>query len=207
MLSIVVISFQQEHTTPSNLQLLKLVLQPGWNSDGLKPDDINTRLLFHYGIPLGSMLLACDTIQQIFAVSTRDGRIKLFGKDNTQALLESPDAVPSKFLQFIENQGILLNINAINCIEVWDIDRKLLSHVHDFEEEITCFTVMQHTFYMFVGDSIGNILVLKLDQEPCIIVKMQYRIPLSASHGNASKVAGDNSVMHILPQPTAESKR
>jgi hypothetical protein len=29
----------------------------------------------------------------------RDGRIKLFGRDNTQALLESPEAEPSKFLQ------------------------------------------------------------------------------------------------------------
>lgn len=31
----------------------------------------------------------------------RDGRIKLYGKDNTQAHLESKDAVPSKFLQVL----------------------------------------------------------------------------------------------------------
>lgn len=31
----------------------------------------------------------------------RDGRIKLFGKDNAQVLLESREPVPSKFLQVI----------------------------------------------------------------------------------------------------------
>lgn len=34
----------------------------------------------------------------------------------------------------------------------------------------------------FVGDSGGNITVLKLDQS-CRVVQMEYTIPLSASHG------------------------
>ncbi|KAA8547593.1 hypothetical protein F0562_004022 [Nyssa sinensis] len=181
--------------------------KPGGNLDGLKCDDVSPRLAFHYGIPTGSILLAYDSIQKILAVSTIDGRIKLYGKDNTQALLESTGTVPSKFLQFIDNQGILLNVNTNNHIEVWDIDRKLLSHVHVHKEEITSFTVMHRSIYMYVGDSVGNISVLKLDQGTCSIVQMKYNIPVAASHGNTAEVAGDTAVMCILPQPTAESKR
>uniref|UniRef100_A0A5B7B5H0 Lethal giant larvae (Lgl)-like C-terminal domain-containing protein n=2 Tax=Davidia involucrata TaxID=16924 RepID=A0A5B7B5H0_DAVIN len=181
--------------------------KPGGNLDGLKCDEVNPRLVFHYGIPSGSILLAYDSIQKILAISTVDGRIKLYGKDNTQALLESTETVPSKFLQFIENQGILLNVNANNHIEVWDIDRKLLSHVHVHKEEVTSFTVMQRNAYIYVGDSVGNVSVLKLDQETCSIVQMKYNIPLLASHGNTTEVAGDTTVVCILPQPTAESKR
>ncbi|KAF9614618.1 hypothetical protein IFM89_019595, partial [Coptis chinensis] len=48
---------------------------------------------------------------------SRDGRIKLLGKDITQALLQSNDAVPSKFIQFLENQGILFNVTVQNNIE------------------------------------------------------------------------------------------
>ncbi|KAK9284535.1 hypothetical protein L1049_023710 [Liquidambar formosana] len=180
--------------------------KPGGNSDGLKPNDVNPRLVFHYGIPAGSVLLAYDSIQKILAISTKDGRIKLLGKDNAQALLESNEMVSSKFLQFIENQGTLLNVTAKNHIEVWDINRKLLSYVHVFKEEITSFTVMQHSLYMYVGDSVGNISVLKLDEERHI-VQMKYTIPFSASHGNSTEAAGDIAVMHILPQPMAESKR
>lgn len=181
------------------------IKKPGASLDGLKSSDVEPRVVFHYGVPTGSNMFAYDPTQRILAISTQDGRIKLYGKDNTQALLQSSEAVPSKFLQFLHNEGILLNVTSTNLIEVWDIDKKLLSHVHVCKEEITSFTVMQHTSYMYVGDSAGNISVLKLDQEPCQIVKMKYTIPLSASHGN--EVSGDPAVVHILPQPTAESKR
>ncbi|KAL7231198.1 hypothetical protein ACSBR2_009461 [Camellia fascicularis] len=181
--------------------------KPGGNSDGLKSEDIDPRLVFHYGLPSGSILLAYDSIQQILAISTKDGQVKLYGKDSSQAILESTETVPSKFLKFFKNQGILLNVNANNHIEVWDMDKKFLSHVHVFKEEITSFTVMQLSLYMYVGDYAGNVSVLKLDKESCNIVQMKYCIPLSASHGNTAEVAGDTSVTHILPQPTAESKR
>ncbi|XAR58060.1 hypothetical protein NMG60_11026417 [Bertholletia excelsa] len=177
--------------------------KPGGSSEGLKSEDVNPCVAFHYGIPSGSHLLAYDSVQQILAISTKDGRIKLYGKDNTQAILESPEAVASKFLRFLENQSILLNLNANDHIEVWDIQRKLLSHVHVFKEVITSFTALQHGFYMYVGDSKGNVSVLKLDQEQCNVVQMKYNIPLSAAHGNID-VDGDASVMHILPQPAAK---
>ncbi|XP_065855738.1 uncharacterized protein [Euphorbia lathyris] len=164
-------------------------MKPGGASDGLKSTDVEPRLTFHYGIPSGANMFAYDSIQKILAVSTRDGRIKLFGKDNTQVLLECPEAVPSKFLQ------------------VWDLDKKLLSHVHVFNNDITAFAVMQHCLYMYVGDSIGNVSVLKLDEETSCIDKMKYSIPFSASHGNVNEVSDDNAVSCILPQPTAESKR
>ncbi|XP_050228000.1 uncharacterized protein LOC126677432 isoform X2 [Mercurialis annua] len=149
-------------------------------------------------------MFAYDSIQKILAISTRDGRIKLFGRDNTQVLLECREAVPSKFLQFIQNKGILINVTSKNHIEVWDVDKKLLSHMHVFKQEITSFTVIQHCLYIYVGDSIGNVSVLKLDQETCYLEQMKYTIPFSVSH---AEVSADAAVLHILPQPTADSKR
>ncbi|KAL2522035.1 Transducin/WD40 repeat-like superfamily protein [Forsythia ovata] len=176
-------------------------------SDNIKPDDVNPRLVFHYGIPSGSMLLAYDSIQQILAIATKDGRIKLFGKSGSQALLESSETVPSKFLLFIENQGVLLNVNVNNHVEVWDVDRKCLSYVHNFEKEITSFAAMQHVPYLYAGDSAGTISVLRLDQEKWNIEQMKYHIPLSASHGKTHEVDCEIAVNCILPQPAAESKR
>lgn len=176
-------------------------------SDNIKPDDVNPRLVFHYGIPTGSMLLAYDSIQQILAIATKDGRIKLFGKNGSQALLASSETVPSKFLLFIENQGVLLNINVNNHVEVWDVDRKCLSYVHNFEKEIASFVAMQHVPYLYAGDSTGTVSVLRLDQEQWYIEQMKYHIPLSASHGKTNEVEWDIAVNCILPQPAAESKR
>ncbi|KAG5245445.1 syntaxin-binding protein [Salix suchowensis] len=183
------------------------IKKPGGTIDGLKPSDVEPRLVFHYGIPHGATKFAYDTIQKILAISTQDGRIKLYGRDNTQALLESPEAVPSKFLQFIQNKGILVNVTSKNQIEVWDLDRKVLSSVHVSKEDITSFTVMQSNLYIYVGDYLGNVSVLKLDQESCLFERMKYTIPLSASHGSPAEVSGDTAVLHALPQPAAESKR
>lgn len=181
--------------------------KPGGSSDGLKASDVEPRLVFHYGVPFGCSKFSYDPIQKILAVSTQDGRIKLFGKDNTQALLESNETVPSKFLEIVPNQGILLNVNSKNHIEVWDIEKKLLAHVHVFKGEITAFTVMLHGPYIYAGDSIGNITVFKLDQELYQISQMNYTIPFLASHGNSSEASSNTAVTYILPPPTAESKR
>lgn len=180
--------------------------KPGGTSDGLKPEDLDPRLVFHYGIPSGATLLAYDTIQKILAVSTRDGRIKLFGKDGGQAILQSPDISPSKFLQFLENQPTLLNINVNNHIEVWDLESKCLSYVHDFKKEITSFTAIPYAPYLYIGDSAGNVSVVKFNQEEPTIERMRYYIPFSATHGT-SQVAADTAPVYVLPQPTAENKR
>lgn len=182
---------------------------PGF-SDSLRPDDVNPRLVFHYGIPSGSVLLAYDSIQQILAISTKDGQIKLFGKDGSQALLESSEMIPSKFLLFIENQGILVNVNASNQIEVWDLDRKCLSAFHHFEKEITSFVAMRNGAYLYVGDSSGHVSILRLHEEPCHIEPMKYHIPLSVSYvftGKTNEVGSDIVAKHVLPQQTAENKR
>ncbi|KAK9164913.1 hypothetical protein Scep_000104 [Stephania cephalantha] len=185
----------------------KATKKVGGNLNGLKSDDVNPRLVFHYGIPAGSTALAYDSTQRILAISTKDGRIKLLGTDNTQALLESNEAVSSKFLQFIENQGILLNVTLDNRIEVWDIERKHLSHIHIYKGEITSFGVVRHSLFIYVGDSVGNVSVLKLDPETHHLECMKYNIPFSASHGNTTEFADDNAVIYVIPQPMAEAKR
>ncbi|KAK1305313.1 hypothetical protein QJS10_CPB11g02158 [Acorus calamus] len=176
-------------------------------SSGLKPEDLDPHLAFHHGLPTRPTALAYDPVQKILAISTRDGLIKLYGRDNTQAILQSNEAVPSKFLQFIENQGILVNVNGHNQIEVWDIDGKRLSHVHLFKKEITSFTIMQQSFFIYVGDSHGSISVLKLEREPCNLIHMQYNIPFSASRGATVESAENAAVLYALPQPMAESRR
>ncbi|KAF8405551.1 hypothetical protein HHK36_010458 [Tetracentron sinense] len=180
---------------------------PGGNLNGLKINDVNPRLVFHYGIPPGSISLAYDSIQKILAISTKDGRIKLLGKDNTQALLESNEMVPSKFLQFVENQGILLNVTVQNHLEAKNICQYVIFYYCLGHRQETLSESTKAYDCRYVGDSLGNVSVLKLDQEPCQIVKMKYNIPLPASHGNTTEVAEDTAVMHILSQPTAESKR
>ncbi|KAG9442957.1 hypothetical protein H6P81_018811 [Aristolochia fimbriata] len=181
--------------------------KPASSLSSLRADDVDPRLVFHYGIPAGSSTLAYDPIQKILAISTKDGRIKLFGRDNTQTLLESSESVSSKILQFLDNRGILLNVNVLNHIEVWDIENKQLAHIYDYKDEITSFMVMQRCSFVYVGNASGNVSVLRLDQEPLHLVNMQYHIPSSASHVSTTEDTKDSAIISILLQPLGESRR
>jgi hypothetical protein len=48
---------------------------------------------------------------------------------------------------------------------------------------VTCNYGWKISFGSYVGDYLGNVKVLKLDQESCHFELMKYTIPLSASHG------------------------
>uniref|UniRef100_A0A0E0KU00 Lethal giant larvae (Lgl)-like C-terminal domain-containing protein n=2 Tax=Oryza punctata TaxID=4537 RepID=A0A0E0KU00_ORYPU len=168
---------------------------------GLRAEDVSPRLAFHYGVPADAALLAYDPALHVLAIATRNGQIKLFGRDNTQALLQSPSPVPCKFLRFAEGQGVLLNVN------IWDIDTKKLWYVHPFEKEITAFSVLQNCLYIYVGDSFGNVSLLKLDLGQTCLVDMPYWIPFSESYGSGANVGNEVEVAFVLPQPLAENNR
>ncbi|KAL5215173.1 hypothetical protein ABZP36_004325 [Zizania latifolia] len=175
---------------------------------GLRAEDVSPRLAFHYGVPADAALLAYDPVLHVLAVATRNGQVKLFGRDNTQALLQSPSPIPSKFLRFAEGQGVLLNVNAKNQIEIWDIDTKKLCYVHPFEKEITALSVLPNSLYVYVGDSSGSVSLLKLDLDQTCLVDMPYWIPFSESYGSeANNIGNEVEVAFVSPQPLAENNR
>ncbi|XP_078162449.1 transducin/WD40 repeat-like superfamily protein [Carex rostrata] len=176
----------------------------GGTINSLRSEEVNPVLSFHYGIPLDSSILAYNPIQQIIAIATRNGQIKLFGRDNTQALLQSENAGPAMFLQFMDNQGILLNVNSQNQIEVWDTESRQLLHMHAFNIDITSFTILQQSLYIYVGDRNGEVSVLKFDPTQKKLLEMPYQIPFSKSYGEGAR---EIPVRNILLQPMAESRR
>lgn len=59
----------------------------------------------------------------------------------------------------------------------------------------------------YIGDSSGNVSILRLHKETFSIEPMKYHIPFSVSYGKTNEVGSDIAAKHVLPQPTAESKR
>ncbi|XP_066343646.1 uncharacterized protein [Miscanthus floridulus] len=173
----------------------------------LRAEDVSPRLAFHYGVPADAALLAYDPILHVLAVATRNGQIKLFGRDNTQALLQFPSPLPSRLLQFAEGQGVLLNVNTQNQIEVWDIDAKKLCYLHPIEKAITAFSVLQKSSYIYVGDSSGNVSLLKLDLAQRCLADMPYWIPFTESYGSTASAGNDVEVIFVSPQPLSELNR
>lgn len=170
--------------------------------------DLDPRVVLHYGIPSTASILAVDPIQGLLAVGTLDGRIKVIGGDNIECLLISPKQLPFKNLEFLHNQGFLVSVSNENEVQVWDLECRHLASNLQWESNITAFSVIYGTQYMYVGDEHGSLFVLKYGHQEGKLLHQPYHIPANA----VAEVAGisvpiHHSIVGVLPQPCSHGNR
>ncbi|KAG2310138.1 hypothetical protein Bca52824_021695 [Brassica carinata] len=167
----------------------------------LVTQDLDPRLVAHYGIPSTASILAFDPIQSLLAVGTLDGRIKVIGNDNIEAILASPKQLPFKNLEFIENQGFLVSISNENDIQADSV--KLTLGVKHY-----CIFNPSRTGYMYVGDEYGMVSVLKYNADEGKLLQLPYYVPtdaLAEAAGLSSPI--EYPVVGLLSQPCSKGTR
>ncbi|CAK9173541.1 unnamed protein product [Ilex paraguariensis] len=168
--------------------------------------DLEPRVSVHYGIPSTASILAFDPIQNLLAIGTLDGRIKVIGGDNIEGLLMSPKPLPFKNLEFLQNQGFLVSVSNENEIQIWDLEnRRIASHLQ-WESNITAFSVIYGSQYMYVGDEYGFLSVLKYNAEEGKILQLPYHVPsnIIAADRNLSieacEVGSDRKQLEVISE-------
>ncbi|XP_030447143.1 lethal(2) giant larvae protein homolog SRO77-like isoform X2 [Syzygium oleosum] len=175
---------------------------------GLTSMDLDPRVTVHYGIPSTSSIMALDPIQSLLAIGTLDGRIKVIGGDNMEALFVSAKQLPFKHLEFLQNQGFLVSISTDNDIQVWDIKYRNVACTLQWESNITAFSVIRGTGYMYIGDENGMVFVLQCNAGQRQIVQLPYLIPAdSVAEAAAISVPHHQSVVGVLTQPRSLGNR
>ncbi|GKU92133.1 hypothetical protein SLEP1_g5901 [Rubroshorea leprosula] len=174
----------------------------------LRSVDFDPCITLHYGIPATASILAFDPIQRLLAVGTLDGRIKVIGGDNVEGLLVSPKKLPFKYLEFLQNQGFLASVSNGNEIQVWDLENSQITSNLKWESNITAFSVIHGTSYMYIGDEYGMVFVIKYDAEEGKLIHMSYYVPTDVI-AEAAGVSSPNhhSVVGVLPQPCSQGNR
>ncbi|KAG5599931.1 hypothetical protein H5410_031301, partial [Solanum commersonii] len=171
-----------------------------------KLTDLEATVSVHYGIPSTASILAFDPIQQLLAIGTLDGRIKVIGGSNVEGLLFSPKPLAFKNLEFLQNQGFLVGVSNGNEIQVWDLENRRISSSLQWESNISAFSVIYDTHYMFVGDEYGYLSVLKYEEG--IMELLPYHMPpnLIAEAANIS-MPDQLAIVGLLPQPCSHGNR
>lgn len=175
--------------------------------NALEEWDLQPRLLVHHGIPATAHVVACDPIQNMLAAATLDGRIKVFGNEGFEVLLESPAQVPINFLQFFTNQGLLVSINAQNNIEVWDLGTVTLVGSQTWETKVTASAIIQDSTFLYVGDASGTVNVLQYNLQKAEVSVMAYCITLHQTLGALATNFDACSVVGVMPHPSSEHER
>ncbi|KAM7270636.1 hypothetical protein ACFE04_029850 [Oxalis oulophora] len=176
--------------------------------DTLKSADLDIQIALHYGIPSTASLLAFDNVQSIFAVGTLDGRIKVIGGDGIEGLLKSPKQLPYKYLEFLQNQGFLVGILNDNDIQVWNLESRCLACCLHWESNVTAFSVVTDSCFMYVGDDSGLTSVLKYDTEEGKLLLMPYNVPANSLTELAGIPCPDlEPVVGVIPHPCSSGCR
>ncbi|ESW13751.1 hypothetical protein PHAVU_008G223200 [Phaseolus vulgaris] len=169
--------------------------------------NFDPRVVFHYGVPSTASILAFDHIQNLLAIGTLDGRIKVFGGDNIEGILISPKQASFKNLEFLENQGFLASVSNDNEIQVWDLKSKQIASALHWESIITTFSVIYGTSYMYVGTEHGMVYVLMFDSEDRKIKILPYYVPTNVISEAAGMSLDHVSVVRVLHQPCSDGNR
>ncbi|BBG98065.1 transducin family protein / WD-40 repeat family protein [Prunus dulcis] len=175
---------------------------------GVRQADLDPRVTVHYGIPSTASILALDRTQSLLAIGTLDGRIKVIGGDNIQELLTSPKPLPFKNLEFLQNQGFLASVSSENEIQVWDLEQRRIASSLQWECNITAFSVIYGTNYMYIGSEYAIVSVLKYDVEDGKIKLLPYYITANFIAEAAGMSLPDHlSVVGVLHQPNSLGNR
>lgn len=155
-----------------------------------KLTDLEATVSVHYGIPSTVSILAFDPFQQLLAIGTLDGRIKVIRGSNVEGLLFSPKPLPFKNL------------------EIWDLENRRISSNLQWESNITAFSVIYDTHHMFVGDEYGYLSVLKYEGREGSIELLPYHIPPNLI-AEAAEISMPNqlAIVGLLPQPSSHGNR
>lgn len=174
----------------------------------LTKEDLDPRIAIHYGIPSTASVLAFDPIQRLLAIGTLDGRIKVIGGDGIEGLLISPKQMPYKNLEFLQNKGYIVSISNDNDIQVWDLENRIIADSLQWASNITSFSVISGSHFIYIGDEHGLMSVMKFEAEDGKLFQLPYHI----SANSISETAGfpfpdDQPIVGVLPQPCSSGNR
>ncbi|KAF8042060.1 hypothetical protein BT93_A0606 [Corymbia citriodora subsp. variegata] len=111
--------------------------------------------------------------------------------------------------EFLRNQGILLSISNDNYIQVWNLESRSLASCLQWESNITAFSVITGSNFIYIGDEHGLLSVLKCNAESGGLCQLPYHIPATS----ISKVSGisfpddHHMIVGVLHQPCLSGDR
>ncbi|KAL5058144.1 hypothetical protein RYX36_029748 [Vicia faba] len=174
----------------------------------LQSPELDPRIVIHYGIPSSASLLAFDSVQRLLAIGTLDGRLKVIGGDNIEGLLISSKQLPYKYLEFLQNQGHLVGVLNDNDIQVWNLETRSLICSLQWESNITAFSVISGSHFIYVGDEHGLFSVIKFDAEEGKLLKSSNHLSAKFLREAAGfPESSDQPIVGILSQPYSSGNR
>eukprot|EP00191_Tetraselmis_sp_GSL018_P016767 CAMPEP_0177585528 /NCGR_PEP_ID=MMETSP0419_2-20121207/4544_1 /TAXON_ID=582737 /ORGANISM="Tetraselmis sp., Strain GSL018" /LENGTH=209 /DNA_ID=CAMNT_0019075273 /DNA_START=155 /DNA_END=781 /DNA_ORIENTATION=- len=98
-----------------------LTREPRLPEDTLTADSLVPQFLGHAGVPDTADAVAYDGSQRLVALSTSDGRVKVYGQDLAEALYCSTSHCATQQLMFVPNRAAVLRLAKDGLVELFSL--------------------------------------------------------------------------------------
>ncbi|KAG2431284.1 hypothetical protein HYH02_013415 [Chlamydomonas schloesseri] len=140
--------------------------------DRLRAESVSHELKASIGIPGTADGLAYEPVQGAIAVSTSDGKVKIFGAPGVERTVYSHARYPyaTRQLMWLRNRGVLLRVSKGGFMECWSVAAGSRSHggvrslgsVKVKHDKICCVADMARDPYVLMGCASGGLRIAQL---------------------------------------------
>ncbi|XP_067946439.1 syntaxin-binding protein 5-like [Watersipora subatra] len=134
--------------------------------ESLQSHDFFCKKLMRHGFPYQPTCMAWDPIQQLLAIGTKRGVVRLLGRPGVDvAMVHDGEPIVIR-LTFLINEGAFISACSDDSINLWSYRQKPPEIVHSLKfsrERITCLHLPFHSKWLYVGTERGNVHIVNVE--------------------------------------------
>lgn len=132
----------------------------------LQSDHFQLAKVVRHGFPHQPTALAFDPVQNLLAIGTKSGSIRIIGRPGVDRHIQHEAEIAVIQVLFLINEGALVSVCADDQLHLWSLRQKKPEIIHALKfqrEKITFCHLPFQSKWLYIGTQKGNVHVLNLE--------------------------------------------
>ncbi|ELU03639.1 hypothetical protein CAPTEDRAFT_91323 [Capitella teleta] len=132
----------------------------------LRSDHFQVAKTVRHGFPHQPTCLTFDPVQNLLAIGTRSGSVRIFGRPGVDCHMKHDGEVAVIQILFLVNEGAMVTACTDDQLHLWTLRQKKPEIVHSLKfqrERITCAHLPFRSKWLYVGTERGNVHVVNIE--------------------------------------------
>ncbi|CAH1799063.1 unnamed protein product [Owenia fusiformis] len=135
--------------------------------ESLRDENFQVAKTVRHGFPYNPTCMAYDPVQHIFAVGTKSGSVRIFGRPGVDCHTGHPDEVAVIQILFLINEGAMITVCSDDTLHLWNLRQKRPDIVHSLRfqrERITFCHLPFQSKWLYIGTERGNVHIVNIEK-------------------------------------------
>lgn len=135
-------------------------------NESLSTDDFTACKVVRHGFPFEPTALAYDPVQNILAVGSKNGSLRIFGRPGVDCHVRHEADTAVLQLMFLVNEGGIVSVCADDSLHLWNLRQKRPAILHSLKfnrERITFCHLPFQSKWLYIGTERGNVHIVHIE--------------------------------------------